>query len=117
MNHIRHIRRLTAALAGLACAWLGIALAAPAAFAAAGHVQPSGGSSGTVVLRAPLAAHIHRLMPQPSGPVPAHTAVAAGMPGWQIALIAIGAALFAATAAVLLKRARAARRDPAAAAS
>jgi hypothetical protein len=39
------------------------------------------------------------------------------MPGWQIALIAIGAALFAATAAVLLKRARAARRDPAAAAS
>jgi hypothetical protein len=32
------------------------------------------------------------------------------MPGWQIALIAIGAALLAATAAVLLDRARAAHR-------
>jgi hypothetical protein len=33
-----------------------------------------------------------------------------GMPGWQITLIALGAALVAATAAVLLDRARAARR-------
>jgi hypothetical protein len=32
------------------------------------------------------------------------------MPGWQITLIALGAALVAATAAVLLDRARAARR-------
>ena len=34
MNRIRRIRRLTAVLAGLACAWLGLAVAAPAAFAA-----------------------------------------------------------------------------------
>ena len=34
----------------------------------------------------------------------------AGMPGWQITLIALGAGLIAATAAVLLDRARAARR-------
>jgi hypothetical protein len=32
------------------------------------------------------------------------------MPGWQIALIAVGAALFAASAAVVLDRAWAARR-------
>ena len=34
-----------------------------------------------------------------------------GMAGWQIALIAIGAALLAATIAVLLDRARATRRN------
>jgi hypothetical protein len=36
------------------------------------------------------------------------------MPGWQIAVIAVGAALAAATIAVLLIRAWAARRKPAA---
>ena len=42
---------------------------------------------------------------------PATAAVAAGgMPGWQIALIALGAALIAATAAVILDRALAARK-------
>jgi hypothetical protein len=39
---------------------------------------------------------------------------AGGMPGWQITLIAIGAALAAATAAVFLDRARASRRSAAA---
>jgi hypothetical protein len=39
-----------------------------------------------------------------------HTVVTGGMPGWQITLIAAGAALLAATLAVLLDRARAARR-------
>src|SRR4051812_34251680 len=38
------------------------------------------------------------------------TVVTGGMPGWQIALIAIGAALLAATVAVLLDRALAAHR-------
>ena len=33
------------------------------------------------------------------------------MPGWQITLIAVGAALLAATVAVLLDRARATRRN------
>ena len=42
----------------------------------------------------------------PPAPV---SVVAGGMPGWQIALIAIGAALFAAALAVLLDRAHAKR--------
>ena len=41
---------------------------------------------------------------------PAHAAVTSGMPGWQITLIAIGAALLAAAAALLLDRAWMARR-------
>jgi hypothetical protein len=49
--------------------------------------------------------------------VQVHTVVVGGMPGWQIALIAIGAALFAATAAVLVDRVWASRRKPAAAAA
>jgi hypothetical protein len=45
-----------------------------------------------------------------SAPIqPPAVAAAGGMPGWQITLIALGAALVAATAAVLLDRARAAR--------
>ena len=47
-------------------------------------------------------------------PATAGHVVSGGMPGWQIALIALGAALVAATAAVLLDRARAARRAVAA---
>jgi hypothetical protein len=46
--------------------------------------------------------------------VPATTVrvvTAGGMPGWQITVIALGAALLAATAAVLLYRALAARRS------
>jgi hypothetical protein len=39
------------------------------------------------------------------------TVVVGGMPGWQIALIAIGAALVAAAAAVLAYRALATRRQ------
>jgi len=51
----------------------------------------------------------HPPPPQSAG---IHTVVAGGMPGWQIALIAIGAALLAATVAVLVDRARAARARP-----
>ena len=55
----------------------------------------------------------------PAGPVqlPArvHTVVTGGTPGWQIALIAIGAALVAALVAVLAYRAWTARRQPLAA--
>jgi len=109
MNLIRHIRHLAGVLAGLACAWLGLAAAAPAAFAEgppvpgpAGYITP--GSAGYVT-------------PQPGPPVQVHTVVVGGMPGWQIALIAMGAALFAATAAVLVDRVRASRRKPAAAAA
>jgi hypothetical protein len=93
MNRIPRIRRASAVLLGLALAVLGLAAAGPAAFA---EVVPAGGSSGVT---APAA-------------VPAVTriVVEGGMPGWQIALIAAGAALIAAALAVLAERARTARR-------
>jgi hypothetical protein len=101
MNRIRRIRRigrLTAVLAGLACAWLGLAAASPA-FAQNAMFPVSGEGGGEVA---------------PASAVPAITrvVVAGGMPGWQIALIAIGAAVFAAATAVLVYRALAARRQP-----
>jgi len=143
MNLIRRIgriRRIACVLAGLACAWLGLAAAAPTAFAM--RVPPSGGGSAgatlppeppgwnnhrplpgqpaaavaehhespTGGLPAPLAAHIHQQVHQAPGPVPVHAVVAVGMPGWQIALIAAGAALLAAALAVLADRVLAARR-------
>ena len=46
-----------------------------------------------------------------------HTVVIGGMPGWQIALIALGAALLAATAAVVVYRVWTARRKPVTAAA
>jgi hypothetical protein len=93
------IRRLAAALAGLAGTLLAFATAAPAALAS-GQRPP------------PLPGHIHQPVHQAPVPVPVHTVVAGGMPGWQIALIAIGAALAAATVAILVDRAWAARRKP-----
>jgi len=81
------LRRLAAALAAVTCILLASAAVMPAAWAV--NEIPPGGPT----------------------PAPAAGAVTAGgMPGWQIALIALGAALVAATAAVLLDRARAARR-------
>ena len=109
MNPIRHVRRLAAALAGLASALLAFAAAAPAALARPGpprpwqpahpslHPLPPGWSK-----HPPLpAAHIHQLV---HASVPVRTVVIGGMPGWQIALIALGAALFAAAVAVLADR-------------
>jgi hypothetical protein len=135
------IRRLASALAALAAALLAAAAAAPAAFAArtvpsgpppaaAGLHEPPGWSnhpplpgqaaaavaehheSPTGALPAAAAAPLHQLAHRAPGPVPVHTVVG-GMPGWQIALIAAGAALLAATVAVLADRARTARRQAA----
>jgi hypothetical protein len=90
---MNHIRRTAVALAGLTAAVLASAIAAPAAFAM--QVPPPGGElGGQSVTPAPIA-QVH----------------AGGMPGWQIVLIAVGAALVAATVAVLLDRARAGRRN------
>jgi len=121
MKPIRHLRRLAAALAGLAGAWFGLAVAAPAAFAAAltGVPSPFSGPPGITVLHDPPGWNKHPPLPtgHVTGPLyQVHTVVVSGMPGWQIALIAIGAALFAATAAVLLDRAWTARRRSATAA-
>jgi hypothetical protein len=92
MNHTRHlhpIRRLASALAGLAVALL--AITAAAAAPAYALLPPHGG-----------------------GPAGTHTTVrviaTGGMRGWQITLIAAVAALAAATVAVLIDRARAARK-------
>jgi hypothetical protein len=96
MNPIHHIRRIAAVLAGLAAAL--VAAATTPAFA---EQVPAGGGGPAVV-------------PQHLAPI--HTLLASGMAGWQITLIAVGAALLAATVAVVLDRARAARRTPIAAA-
>jgi hypothetical protein len=109
----RPIRRLIGVLAGLTCAWLGLALAAPAAFAVG---PPTPGPAGYLTPTAkPPGWNTHPHLPYGhwTGPLyqaPVHTVVAGGMPGWQIALIAAGAALLAAVLAVIADRARAARR-------
>ena len=99
------IRRITAALATLAGALAAVTAAAPAALA--DRVPPPGGAGP--------ASGLARTVPWPKTPLPpaqppVHTVVAGGMPGWQIALIAAGAALAAAAIAVLLGRAWAARK-------
>src|SRR5436305_14830803 len=91
MNPLKRIRRFAAVLAGLAGAL--VAFGATPAFAM--HVPPPGVATSPVGTT-------------PS--VEVHTVVVGGMPGWQIALIAMVAALLAATVAVLADRARSARR-------
>src|SRR5690242_10595405 len=89
-------------LAGLAGVLLASAAAIPAAFAGTHPIQGPAGYVGDPYIGT-----------VPVAPVPAttvHVINTGGMPGWQITLIAIGAALLAATVAVLLDRAWAARR-------
>jgi hypothetical protein len=81
------LRRAGAALAALTCALLASAAIVPAAWAV--NVIPPGGGDPSVTT-----------VPVVSG----------GMAGWQITVIALGAALVAATAAVVLDRTLAARR-------
>jgi hypothetical protein len=106
MNSFRTIRRLAAILTGLTGALLALcADAAPAALASVLGGDPHG--------RPGLASP----PPEPPGwdkhpplPTDAHALVTGGMPGWQIALIAAGAALLGAALAVAVYRLRAARR-------
>jgi len=83
------IRRCLTALAALGCALLLGAATAPAALATPAPPDPN-----------------PAFVPAPA----IHTVVTGGMPGWQVALIAVGAALAAAVTGVLLDRARTARR-------
>jgi hypothetical protein len=88
------LRRLAGVLAAVTCGLLASAATVLAAFA---RVVPPGGQYGTT--------HV--------APVPATTVrviTTGGMAGWQITSIALGAALFAAAAAVLLYRALTARK-------
>ena len=119
MNPVRHVRRLAAALAGLAGALLALAAAAPAALARPGpprswqlaqpslHPLPPGWNK-----HPPLPPAHHGLVP-----ASVRTVVVGGMSGWQIALIAIAAALIAATVAVLADRAWTAHRKTVSAAA
>jgi membrane protein YqaA with SNARE-associated domain len=84
MNPIRTIRRLACMLSGLAAALAAAVAVAPAAFATT-RVFPPPEPAAT-----------------PVSPLPT--------PDWQIALIAVGAAIVGAVVAVLLDRLRAARR-------
>jgi hypothetical protein len=100
MNRIRHIRRLAGALAGLAGALLAVVWAAPAALAR--PVPPVG-----LEKYPPPLPPEHTVAPLYH---PAQIVATGGMPGWAIILIAVGAGLLAATAAVLADRAWAGRR-------
>jgi len=91
IHRIHPIRRAAAILAGLTGALLAFTAAAPAAFAV--HEPPTDGPAGPA-----------------QAPPHLHTIVVGGMPGWQITLIAVAAALLAAAMAVIVDRARAARQ-------
>lgn len=94
VNRIHRIRLLGSILAGLAAGLLALAAASPAASA---QVWPHPGRPAVPV----------------QAPAQIHAIVTGGMAGWQIALIAVGAAVLAAATAVLLDRARTARRTTA----
>ena len=83
---MNHIRRILAAAATLAGALLALAAGSPA-YASQPHFGP------------PV-----------SRPTQVHVIATGGMPGWQITLIAVGAALAAATVAVVLDHAWIARK-------
>ena len=112
-----HISRRSRRVGGLLTA-LGVVLAtfastATAALAAVNVPMPDGSLAWTAGSSSPNQGGIHDPV-QTSTTVPVVTVVG-GMPGWQIALIAIGAALVAAIVAVLAYRAWTARRQPLAA--
>jgi hypothetical protein len=87
MNHLRRIFAVVATLAGTVLALT----ATPAALAM--QVPPPGEGSG--------------IAPPPA---PVRVITEGGMPGWQIILIALAAALAAAAVAVVLDHARATRK-------
>lgn len=88
IHRIHHLARLLAAGTG---ALLVLAVASPAMAATA---------------RVP---HYPPTAPPVQAPAPVHSLAAAGMPGWQIALIVAGAAVLSAILALTADRARASR--------
>jgi hypothetical protein len=109
MHRIRPTPRLACILAGLASALLALAVAAPAALARPRPHLPPGWNKHPPLPPGHVVGRVSK--------VPVHTALTGGMPGWQITLIAAGAALLAAVLAVLIDRARAARRPATASAA
>ena len=108
-RRFRPIRRLAGILAALATALLAVtATAAQAAFA----VPPPPGPAATTLPPEPPGWYKHPPLPTrhvTGSAYRVHTVVVGCTPGWQIALIVIAAAILAATVAVSLDRARAAR--------
>jgi hypothetical protein len=96
MNVISRILRPAGYLGRTAGIVFGLMLAATAAAPAALAVQAPPPGTGDQT--------------GPAAPAVVHTVTVGGTPGWQIALLAVGAALVAAAIAVLLDRARLARR-------
>jgi hypothetical protein len=94
MRTIKSLSRLGVVLASLAVVAVGLASGASASTT----MIPLGGDGGAA--------------PDANPVTVVHTVVVGGMPGWQIALIAVMAALVTAFAAVLAERTRAARRRP-----
>ena len=94
MHIVKNLSRLGVVLTTLGV--IALTLAGRASAAPAMVPRSGGGAEGN--------GHI------PITPPAVHTVVVGGMPGWQIAAIAIVAALVAAVAAVLLDRSRSARR-------
>ena len=111
MNPIHRTRRLyvtMAALSGALIAFLVVAsatLATQRPHAGPGFISPSPGMTYTV----PIGGTPGTPLTSPP-PAVTRTAATGGMPSWQITLITVAAALFAATIAVLLDRARVARK-------
>ena len=94
------LRRSVAVLAALIVGLTASAATVPAAFAMIPDPGGAAGSAGVAPVRAPAV----------------RVVVTGGMAGWQIPSIALGAALLAAAAAVLLYRALAVRKAAASAA-
>ncbi len=92
MTRTHIIRRMARFLAGLAATVVAITAGAPAAFAY--PIPPHGGPTGPV-----------------QAPAQVHTIIEGGMPGWQITVIAAGAAILAAILAVAIDRVHAAHRQ------
>ena len=98
MSTIKSLSQLGAVLASLAVIAVSFASSALASTSVVPVPGSGGGGAGPDGTPAPVTV--------------VRTVVVGGMPGWQIALIAVVAALFTAIAAVLVERSRTARRRP-----
>jgi hypothetical protein len=95
MRYVTLIRRATSFGVAAAGSLLSILLLAPSAFGLIARPVGDGSVSSVAAHPAPLTAHI---------------VSAGGWAGWEVVLIASGAALLAATVAVFMDRARSAHR-------
>lgn len=111
MNPVPGVRRSAGNLAWLASVLLALITVAPAALATprpwppGWNKHPPLPASTQPAVRFPPGWNKH-----PPLPVRVHALVTSGMPGWQITLITVAAVLLVAALAVIIGRARAARR-------